>query len=76
MPSASKPVRRYRRNARFYGVAYIFRFGLTLARWPFRSSFRVEIAARFRVPRVILTHGAAAICAACIASQTPKQPCL
>ena len=53
---------------------YIFRFGFTLARWPFRSSFRVEFAARIRVPRVILTHGAAAICAAYLASQTPKQP--
>lgn len=74
MPSASKPVRRYRRNAIFYALAYIFRFGFTLARWPFRSSFRVGFAARIRVPRVILTHGAAAICAAYLASQTPKQP--
>ena len=74
MPSASKPVRRYRRNARFYALAYIFRFGFTLARWPFRSSFRVGFAARVRVPRVILTHGAAAICAAYLASQTPKHP--
>lgn len=57
MPSASKPVRRYRRNSRFYAFAYIFRFGFTLARWPFRSSFCVEIAARVRVPRVILTQG-------------------
>lgn len=57
MPSASKPVRRYRRNAIFYALAYIFRFGFTLARWPFRSSFRVEFAARVRVPQVILTQG-------------------
>ena len=74
MPSASKPVRRYIRNGRFYGFGYIFRFGFTLARWPFRSSFRVGFAARIRVPRVILTHGAAAICAAYLASQTPKHP--
>ncbi len=72
MPSASKPVRRYRRNSRFYAFAYIFRFGFTLARWPFRSSFCVEIAARVRVPRVILTHGAAAICAAYLLRKLPN----
>ena len=74
MPSASKPVRRYRRNSRFYAFAYIFRFGFTLARWPFRSSFRVGFAARVRVPRALMARGAAAICAASISSQTPKHP--
>ena len=70
MPSASKPVRRYRRNAIFYALAYIFRFGFTLARWPFRVGF----AARVRVPRALVARGAAAICAAYLASQTLKHP--
>ena len=74
MPSASKPVRCYIRNGRFYGFGYIFRFGFTLARWPFRSSFRVGFAARVRVPRALMARGAAAICAAYLASQTPKHP--